>query len=236
MNTINNIDLATALIEAIGQERLDLVQGALEEYAINGNVLDASTLVMGLVMGTENIDVPTAADAIAEIATSKKATRALIMGKMSVQRAIKAHEVRAKEAEKILDRERIMQEGVTGTETLHIDGSTNMHLVHLSRGSHLVYEGMILRHCLRNPYNATSYLENGRSRVYSLREHGILPLATIEVVPSAGTIPQARAKDDLPIHVASDEYRVLFANLDTLAQHSGAQTLFLRITDSIRTD
>lgn len=223
------------LLEQMGETRLAVLQESIDRYSENGQVYSALNLIQQLVEDRDILEIATTADAIGEIGTSKSATRALLRGKMTLRRVLAAHTERAEEKERELDKEKVIREGTVGTETVSVDLPSSLHLVELILEPHLIYEGLSLKHCLRNPNSAKRYLADSSSRMYSLRQDGIKPVTTIEVRPSIGTIPQARGMKDVPINYSSQEYRVLASNLGTLASHSGSTHSILQITDRLRT-
>lgn len=153
---------------------------------------------------------------------------------MSLARVVQAHRVRAEQAEAELDKEDIKTNGIAATESIYVDTISGLHVVHLSLMPHLLYEGYVLKHCLRNPNMARLYLDDDSKTVYSVRQDGEIPVTTVEVRPGSGTIPQARGKGDLPVRIQSDEHRVLIASIPIIAQHSGSSHPILKITDRLR--
>lgn len=218
--------VAEAIKQQLGEDRLNILQVALATHAEGDTMPSARQLIDGIVdrhlqaggQDLEELGVSTIADALAEIATSKNAARALMRGKLSVKRAVDAHHQRAAQAAAAQDKATLRELGIAGTSAIYIDAPTDLHLVHLSTPEHCQYEGVSLVHCLGNIATARDYLSRG-TLLYSLRKDGIEPRVTIEVDPHRAEVTQARRMHDLPLHEDSGEYQALDRALSPLAAH-----------------
>ncbi|HEY4964302.1 MAG TPA: PcfJ domain-containing protein [Candidatus Saccharimonadales bacterium] len=229
------------VMERMGEDRLGALQAAIDEHSGQEAPSSAGLLIEGMVtrhtqagkQGLEEIGYSTVADSLAEIGTSKGATRALLRGKMGLQRAVEAHHQRALQAAKAQYSATLRELGILGTTTIYVDQPTDLHIVHLSTPEHYQYEGVSLVHCLGDLVTANEYHSRG-ALLYSLREGGVEPRATLEVDAQQAAVTQARTKHDQPLHENSGEYHALRRGLVPLAAHVAKITHpQLTITDKV---
>ncbi len=229
------------IMEHLGEDRLNMLQAAIAAHTNDDTMPSAPRLLDGMVakhicgngQDLGELGYATVADALAEIGSSKNAMRALLKGKMGIQRAVDAHHQRAVQAAAAHDRVLLRELGIAGTSAIYIDEPTNLHLVHLATPEHCQYEGVSLVHCLGNVATATAYLLRG-ALLYSLREDGVEPRVTLEVDAARAAVTQARGINDQPLHEDSREYRALVRSLGPLAEHvASVSPPQLTITDKI---
>lgn len=230
-----------AILEHLGEDRLNVLQVVIANHSNEGDMPSARRLIEAMVVKHTNssgVDMAelgygTIADAIAEIGASKNATKALLKGKMGLQRAVDAHRQRAVQAAASLDKARLRELGVAATPTIYVDEPTDLHLVHLVTPEHCQYEGARLVHWLGNIATASAYLARG-ALLYSLREGGTEPRVTLEVDAGQRAVTQARQRHDQPLHEDSVEYHALLRSLEPLATHvSTIAPAPLTITDKV---
>lgn len=229
------------IMEHLGEDRLNALQVAIATHTSDDTMPSARRLIDGMVakhIGGSGQDLSelgyaTVADALAEIGSSKNAVRALLKGKMGIQRAVDAHHQRAVQAAAAQDRVLLRELGIAGTSAIYVDEPTNLHLVHLATPEHCQYEGVSLVHCLGNIATASAYLSRG-ALLYSLREDGVEPRVTLEVDAARAAVTQARGRNDQPLHEDSGEYRALTCSLEPLAAHiASISPSQLTITDKV---
>lgn len=219
-------DGTLTIVEQMGEDRINALQVAIAGQSTDGHIPSAVRLIDAMVTkheganGTalDEIGYGTLADALSEIGSSKGAVKALLKGKMGIQRAVDAHHQRAAQVAAAADKQLLRELGIAGTTTVHVDEPTDLHLVHLSTPEHCQYEGVSLVHCLGNIATATAYLSRG-ALLYSLRERGTEPRVTIEVDAEQAAVTQARGKNDQPLHADGREYHALRRSLAPLAAH-----------------
>lgn len=221
------------IIERIGEDRLNVLQLAIDSRSNVETTPSAPQLIDSLVShhfrhdgdDLSKIGYSTIADAIAEIGTSRGATRTFLRQKMSLQRAVNAHHAKARHLAIAQDREDLRQQGTAGTVEIYEDPN-GLVLVELSTIPHYQFEGISLQHCLGSLASASAYLARG-AKLFSLREDGIEPRATLEVDAKKAAVIQARRKHDKPLNDASDEYGALTRGLVPLARHVGVVSLVI---------
>ena len=217
---------AEVIKDEIGEERLNILQVALAQHNEGDVMPSARNLIDDIVskhlqkggQDLKELGIATIADALAEVASSKNATRALMRGKLSVMRVVDAHHQRAVQVAESQNSTVLRELGISGTSAICIDEPTDLHLVHLSTPEQCQYEGVSLVHCLGNLATSRDYLSRGKL-LYSLRKYGTEPRVTIEVDAQRSEIPQARTKNDQPLHEDSVEYHALERVLGPLAVH-----------------
>jgi len=234
-------DQTVAVVEQMGEDRLNALQLAIEGHSPEGQAPSALRLIDDMLnkhktnekVALGEIGYATIADALSEIGTSKGAVKTLLRGKMGIQRAVDAHHQRATQVAATANKQLLRELGLADTATLYVDEPTNLHLVHLSTPEHCRYEGVMLVHCLGNLATASAYLERG-ALLYSLREDGTEPRVTIEVDVARSAVTQARGKNDQPLLEDSSEYEALRRSLRSLTAHvSPALSQELTIADRI---
>ena len=232
---------AEAILDRMGMDRVGRLQTALLEHAEDDGRPNAIEMIGSVVAShiqrgarpIEEIGIATVADALADIALSKGASRALLRGKMGIVRAVNAHHARAEKIATESNIAELQRLGTSGAPTIWIDKPSGLNLVRLLTPEHCQYEGVSLVHCLGDIAVAREYLDRG-ALLYSLRLGGKEPRATLEVDAQQSAIIQARKKHDMPLHRRDIEYQALMRSIHPLslqpAHYSGKR---LTITDTV---
>lgn len=226
-------DSTYIIADSLGDERIAAMQQKLGSAEIpDGITPDVLDIVDHMVRKHVDGNRPdlallgysTIADALEEACDSKKATAALIAGRMGLTGAVKAHHNRAVMAAAALSLEDLRELGTTGTPLIYEDRPTSLHLVQLTTAEHCQFEGATLVHCLSNIVIARKYLSEGR-QLYSLRDQGMTPVVTIEIKPEQAAVNQARGYKDRALRVGSREYGAVERSLEPLANYVNIRSL-----------
>lgn len=215
------------IVRRMGQERLSKLQLAIGRHAGG----DAVPLVVNVIdelvererkKGREDtlreLGYATIADSLSEL-TSKRSVRRLLGRGITIRAAVEAHNRRAEQAAAEQSKTLLRERGVTGTPLIYDDNpNSGLLLVRLINSEQCLYEGVCLLNCLANKLTTRDYLDRG-ALLYSLREEGTIPRATIEVDPSISAIVQARGCRNKQLDRDSPEYGALERSLDSLAAH-----------------
>lgn len=226
---IDDVDghYAREIMDRMGPERIAALGDALSSHRQEeSEVPELSVLLRGLVarhragseVDLEDLGLSTVADALAEVADSRRATKKLMLGKLGIVGAVRSHRKKVERAVSLQKMDLLRKLGTEGAPTIYADDQTGLHLVRLITAEHCVYDGASLHHCLADPETARNYLGRG-ALLCSLREDGIEPRATIEVNSDRSAVIQARGPCDGLLQRGGAEHSALGRSLVALSEH-----------------
>jgi hypothetical protein len=226
-------DSTWLILGSLGEGRLEAMQQRLKQSEVPDiDKLDLPEAIDHMVRKHVNGQRPdlsllgygTIADALEEVCDSTNATTALVAGRLGITGAVKVHHLRAEEEARKLSVEDLREQGTANTPLIHIDEETGLHLVKLTTPEHCQFEGKSLVHCLVNIVTAKRYLERG-AQLYSLRQDGVTPRVTIEIVPEQAVLKQLRGHRDRALHIKGSEYAAAMRSLGPLATYNNLPEL-----------